>query len=701
MEKNYDFTTFEGNCLELWKTHKILHPSSDRVFSIASPPPNVSGQLHIGHALNNTLQDCLVRYHRMQGDTISYINGTDSAGISTQYVVTKNLIKNNINPTTLSKQELVEAIEDWVKKYGNIILEQQRRIGISADWDKTRYTKDPKYDRLVKESFVKLYIDGLIYRGNYLVNWCSKCGTTLADDEVNSSPYDSYLYYIKYKLENSDEYITIATTRPETIFGDTAVAYNPDDDRYQHLNGKKCIIPIINKPIPIISDKEISKEFGTGLMKITPSHNKVDYELGKKHNLEMVTIIDKFGKLCNTGLEYDGIKLLMLRDKIEERLKIDNLIEKIKYETLNKTCYKCNTYVENILSDQWFVNMKPLAEKAIEVADELNFFPEFHKKVYLHWLNNTTDWCISRQISWAHDIPIYYCKDCDNIIASVDNITECNKCKSINIEKENDVLDTWFSSCLYSFAVFDNEDDYNKFFPLSVIISGSDILFFWITRMIMMSLYFKKKIPFKDIYLHGLIRDEHNTKMSKTLGNVIDPISIIDKIGTDAMRFGLIYNYNEGKDIKLGMKHFDIGRTFCTKLWNSVRYILTTRKLDYDIKHINIDGISEKNLIQINRLKEITNNSVNDLEKYNFGSYIKNIYTFMWDIFCNDYLEHNKSDESIETTNILLYNIIQIIKLLHPIIPFITEEIYQKLKNIFKQLDLLEKETLMISRFII
>jgi valyl-tRNA synthetase len=702
MEKNYDHKSFEEKCLKLWETcdKPKFDPETTEKYSLALPPPNRTSRLHAGHAFNGTMHDILARYHRMKGSDVSFLVGTDSAGISCQYMVTKTLLKEGINTSTMSRQELVNEIEKWVAKHGNIITDQLERIGLSCDWSKNRYTKDPQYDELVKESFVRIYNDGLIYKGKYLVNFCFKCGTTLSDDEVNDDKYDGKLYYIKYKIKDSDESITVATTRPETFFGDSAVACNPDDERYKKYVGMKCIVPIINKEIPIIFDKSIDMEFGTGLMKVTPAHCKADYEIGKQHNLEMCNILDKYGKLCDTGTSYDGAKLHLIKDKLVEELKLLGLIEKIdKYETLNKSCYKCANPVENILSDQWFISMKPLAEKAIEIVDQLNFFPEHNKAIYLHWLNKTTDWCISRQVCWAHDIPAWNCNDCNFINVSNDDIASCAKCGSTNLEKEKMVLDTWFASSLYAHGVFKTEEEYEKFFPLNVIISGSDIIFFWITRMIMMSLYFKKKIPFKDIYLHGLIRDEKNIKMSKTLGNVIDPLVIIEDVGADALRFGLMYNLVDGRDIKLQSNAFKNGRTFCTKLWNCVRYLLTMRTINSEIKTFDLTDNNELNTEFINRIKDVVKECEKNITEYDFSVYVKSLYSFVWNEFCNGYLEKVKDDQTDKTTELMLYTIIQIIKLLHPVIPFITEEIYQKLKSLLPELDLLKGDTIIYANF--
>jgi valyl-tRNA synthetase len=701
METRYNFGDIEKKNLELWEKNKS-DETNEKTFSLALPPPNATSILHIGHALNGTIHDMLARYYRMNGHTVSFIPGLDSAGISCQYVVTKALIKEGIHIDKMPREEFVKKIEEWVDKHGNRISDQLRKIGLSADWDKLRYTKDKEYDMLVKTSFVQMYNDGFIYRDKYLVNWCTKCNTTLSNDEVVNKNYRGRLYYLKYKLvpESADRYITIATTRPETIFGDTSIAFNPDDTRYTDLVGQMCYIPIINKQIPIISDRSIDINFGTGLMKVTPAHNKVDYELGKKHKLEMCNILDKYSKLINTGTKYDGKKLNLIKGEIIDDLTSLGVIEKIdNIDTLDKICYKCENSVENILSEQWFMNMHHFADEAVEIVDTLNFYPEFNKSIYLHWLKNIEPWAISRQICWAHEIPAWHCRICKYVNVSVESIEECKTCSSKELIKETDVLDTWFSSSLWAFGVFRTEEEYKRFFPLNVIISGSDILFFWITRMIMMSLYFKKSLPFKDIYLHGLIRDESNIKMSKTLGNVIDPLTVVDNMGADALRFGLMYNLVEGRDTKINLKKLEIGKVFCTKLWNSVRYLLTSRKLDKDIENIILDLTDDKICKFVDELKLVIEMLRSCITKYELSEYCKILYSFVWDRYCNGFLETTKTDDRESITNTLILITVQIIKMLHPIIPFITEELYQILKQTFPKLSILKDNIVATSMY--
>lgn len=683
MDKNYNHIAIQEKCEELWQIHKHRH-TSHRTFSIAIPPPNCSGRLHIGHALNNTFNDILARYYHMKGYNVNLVAGTDSAGISCQYVVTRQLIKDGINPTTLSRDAIVEHIEKWVDTYGGTILSQMSKLGIMPDT--TRYTKDLHYDKCVMEAFIKMYNDGLIYKGKYLCNYCCKCLTALSNDEVKEQECAGKLYYIKYTIDETT-HIVAATTRPETIFGDMAIVVNPSDERYADFIGKTCVVPIIGRTIPIISDVSIDPGYGTGAMKVTPGHNKQDYELAQSHSIEIINIIDNYGKLIGTGTAYDGKKLHILKSELVTELTANGcLLKTTDTKTLAKTCYKCENPIEYMLSEQYFIKMKPLAAAAIEAVDKITFYPERHRTVYLHWLENIHDWCISRDIAWAHQIPIYNCECGKSYPKITEPVCECGKTP----KRETKVLDTWFASALYPFAIFKDPADFEKFFPLDVVISGSDILFFWIARMVMMSLYFHNRIPFKDVYLHGLIRDTTGAKMSKTLGNVIDPLEIIEKVGTDALRFSLMYNFTEGHDAKLSSSSFSGGRTFCTKLWNCVRYFLTTRTHKGDLETIT-DVDSE----QIENVNKIIKQAHDCIIEYDFTNYAKKLYAYVWNDFCNIYIESIKNNMSDKITQTLLVCIVKIITALHPLIPYITEELYQILKATYPKLDLFHESVLM------
>lgn len=702
MDSNYDHKSIEEKCENMWSKFKEEYSESKKTFSIVLAPPNANNILHLGHALNSTINDVLCRYHKLLDYNISFIAGTDHAGLSTELAVSKKLLKEGKNKNKMTKEEFLIEADNWVETHGKTILSQIKKLGCMCNWSNIKFTKSPEFSKLVNDTFVSLYNDGYLYRGsNYLCNWCYKCQTVLCDDEVNNENEEGKLYYIKYIIENSDDYLIIATTRPETIFGDTAIAINPKHELYSKYIGLKCHIPLSNKLIPIIQDESIDLIYGSGAMKVTPAHNKIDNELGKKHSLESVTIIDKVNKLTNTLPEFNGLKLDVAKQQIIKTLEDKKHILKIeKIETVSKKCYRCNTDIENILSDQWFVKMNEFAKSAIENVDKIDIVPKHHKAIYLEWLTNIRDWSISRQIHYGHQIPAWYCLDCDQINVSSIEIFKCTKCMSSNIKKDNDTLDTWFSSWLYSFGVF-NEEEEKRYFPLSTVVTGSDILFFWITRMIMASLKFKNKMPFERVYLHGIIRDEKGLKMSKTLGNGIDPLIIIDKIGADALRFGLMYNLLDGKDMKLGLKSFDSSRKFCTKFWNVSRYLLLNRKLMIQYESPKIDYlINENNKNIINKLKDIELEIHISIKEYKFCDYAKSIYAFVWNDFCNGYIEDMKSDASIETILVHYYVLHKCLLLLHPIIPFITEEIYQIFKLENPDCELFKKGSIILEKLI-
>lgn len=711
MDKVYESQTVESEILEFWTKNNYFndhnHHKTKR-FSLVLPPPNVTGRLHCGHALNNTLQDIIVRIKRMEGYDIMWVPGIDHAGIATQSVVEKKLAKEAKNKKNMSSEEFMKEIWDWTNQHKNIIINQIKQLGASCNWDCLKFTLDNNFVTLVRETFVELYQRGLIYRGKYVTNWCSKCQTVISDEEVNVSKQAGHMYYVKYNVfvENSlvkPDYIVIATTRPETLFGDTAIGVNSSDERYKSYHNKNVLVPIVNRVIPIITDHTIDKEFGSGALKITPAHDKIDFQLGQKHKLDIISIIDRYNKLLpEFQTENINGNINTIRNRILEILSGNNLLVKIEpYECTIKKCYRCDSLIENVVSDQWYVKMQPLADRIQEQNKDnnMNFYPEYQKNIYNNWLNNISDWCISRQIVWGHKIPAGYC-ECSHITVSNDPITHCESCKNPNITHDNDVLDTWFSSWLWSFGVFNKDDDLKKYFPLDVIVTGSDILFFWITKMIMSSQEFRNTNPFKDIILHGLIRDKTGTKMSKSLGNVIDPLEVMKTYGTDALRFSLIFAGSTDKDIKMDIESVKIGKGLATKLWNAARFIINKFEYNKTLQALKPSDQQIESNKEINHQTQLINNQINNfMNHYDFHQYARTIYTFFWDQFCSIYLEKSKNDESIESYNVLCNTFIKILIMFHPIMPFITEKIYQNMKPIAVKYDF--KQSIMIDRFYI
>lgn len=672
MEKNYDHESLEEKWYKTWETEKLFSSKSKSQpsFIIAMPPPNVTGNLHIGHALNNTLQDIVIRYKRMCGESVKWIPGLDHGGIATESVIAKQLIKENTNKFHIGQEKFLQRTNEFVNEKRGEIIKQLKKIGCSCDWNSLQYTMNDGYTKLVNQTFKELYDQEMIYKGNYMINWCPKCSTSLSDMESISYDCDSKIYHLIYKLENEDECITVATTRPETLFGDVAIAFHPDDTRYQHLNGKFAIIPILNKKIPIIQSHLIIKDFGTGLVKITPAHDKKDFEIIEIYNknnsnkLDFINILDKNCKLINATSEYNGLNIKNARNKIIKDLNLASIFHKGK---INK-CYRCETETESIISKQWFVRMKDLMRDAENTTVE--FLPNFNEKLFRNWLEKDTDWCISRQIWWGHRIPIWYCKSgCEEkcYIELKENM-KCEKCGD-EMFQDTSVLDTWFSSGLWAYG----PENYN----LSLMITGKDILYFWVSLMIIFTKKFKNRNAFPKVLLHGIVRDEKGIKMSKSLGNGIDPLDVIKKYGADALRFTLAKNTSFEHDMNLSIKSFSDGRKFCTKLWNCARFILG--KKEFNISGNKADSKKE----DIDILKELDSKKKEILDAYenlNFKQACGIIYEFFWDRYCNDYLESIKSDESEETFQILTQSFLIILHLLHPIIPFITEEIWDKFR---------------------
>jgi len=683
-DKWYDYWTREG-------LFKAEVPSDRPPFCIVIPPPNVTGLLHMGHALNNTLQDILCRYKRMKGFNVLWQPGTDHAGIATQNVVEKDLMNKGSSRHSVGREKFVDLVWEWREKYGGIIINQLKKLGSSCDWSRERFTMDEGLSRAVKEVFVRLYNEGLIYRGDYIINWCPRCHTALADLEVEHEDRDSFLYHLRYIFENSDEYLIVATTRPETLLGDTAVAVNPDDERYSDLPGTHVVLPVLGKPVPVIFDKYVDTEFGTGALKITPAHDPNDFNIGNKHNLERVKVINEDGRMNELAGKYKGMDRFECRERILEDLEKDGLLEKKEpYNHATGHCYRCKTMIEPLLSKQWFVRTGPLAKEAIAAvkSGKTKILPTTWENVYFDWMNNIRDWCISRQIWWGHRIPAWFCDECNEIIVAKDEPKECPSCKNSNLRQETDVLDTWFSSALWPFSTLgwpDNTEALKMFYPTSALVTGFDILFFWVARMMMMGIHFMDDIPFTDVYIHALVRDAEGKKMSKSKGNVIDPLIVIDQYGTDSFRYTLAAFAAQGRDIKLSEDRIEGYRHFVNKIWNSARLVLSNLKGD--------EGASGEDTVLslpdkwiLTRLGEVSKEVSIALDEYRFNDAAGIAYQFVWHEFCDWYLEMAKewlySDDekfnySIRCTLKKLLS--GILRILHPFMPFITEEIWHRL----------------------
>ncbi len=694
LDKGYEPHDVEKRWYEFWLKEKLFSASdkSDKKsYAIVIPPPNVTGVLHMGHALNNTLQDILCRYRRHRGDNVLWMPGTDHAGIATQNVVEKKLALDGITRHQLGREKFVDAVWKWREEYGSAIINQLKRLGASCDWDRERFTMDEGLSIAVRKVFVQLYNDGLIYRGNYIINWCPRCLTALADLEVEHEELEGNLYHIKYPFEDKSGGLIVATTRPETMLGDTAVAVNPDDERYTDIKFKKVVLPLVNKTIPIIRDNYVDASFGTGALKVTPAHDPNDFEIGNRHQLDIVKVIGDDGNMREEAGKFQGLDRHECRKAVVKALEDEGLLVKIKPYTHGVGhCYRCKTVVEPNLSRQWFVKVKPLADKAIAAVEEgkTKIIPEVWTKTYFDWMYNIRDWCISRQIWWGHQIPAWTCVSCNKMIVSTETPTQCPKCSGTALIQETDVLDTWFSSALWPFSTMgwpEKTDLLKTFYPTSALVTAFDILFFWIARMMMMGTYFMDDIPFKDVYVHALVRDEHGKKMSKSKGNVIDPLNIIEKYGTDAFRFTLTAFAAMGRDIKLAESRIDGYRHFINKLWNAARFSLMHIDKEYD--DINTDHISLFDKWILSRLSKLTDTVADAIDTYRFNEAAAALYQFVWHEFCDWYVEGVKpalygkeGDERKEATkSVLWYVLHNTLVLLHPIIPFVTEEIWHKL----------------------
>lgn len=708
METKYNPALVEKKWYRYWEEGGYFHQEADpakKPFSIVMPPPNVTGQLHLGHAMDNTLQDILVRFRRMQGYNTVWIPGTDHAGIATQAKVEEQIREEDgLTRYDLGREKFLEKVWDWKERYHERIASQLRLLGTSCDWQRERFTMDEGCSHAVKEVFKQLYDKGLIYRGEYMVNWCPNCHTTISDIEVEHSDRAGHLWHIRYQVEGTNDFVTIATTRPETLLGDSAVAVAKGDERYARYVGKNLILPIVGRKIPLVEDEYVEKEFGTGAVKITPAHDPNDFEIAMRHDLEHIVVIDKEGRMTGDAAgKYAGMDRYECRDALVKDLEALGVLAGVEdYSHSVGCCYRCDTVIEPLVSKQWFVKMAPLAEAAVARVNEgeARFVPERFTKIYLSWMENIRDWCISRQLWWGHRIPVWYCKDCHEVICSTGEVHACTKCGSSNVEQDPDVLDTWFSSALWPFSTLgwpDDAEDLSHFYPTSVLVTGRDIIFFWVARMLFMGVEFMKEVPFRDVFIHGLILDEQGRKMSKSLGNGIDPLVLIEEFGADTLRYMLVTGNTPGNDIRFHTDRLEAIRNFCNKVWNASRFVL-----------MNLEGyqgapadparfsLADKWILEVyaQTIESVTGN----LERYELGEAADGIYEFIRNDFCDWYIEavkdtlYNGSDEDKENVKAILTEILAgTLSLLHPFMPFLTEEIWQNLPH--------EGETIMLAQW--
>ena len=696
--KTYDPQSFERKWYAYWEEHNLFHDAADESrepYSVVIPPPNVTGQLHMGHALDNTLQDILVRYQRMRGKNVVWIPGCDHAGIATQAKVEESLRAEGTNRFELGREKFLARVWDWKQQYGDRIMYQLRMLGASCDWERERFTMDEGCSRAVREVFVSLYEQGLIYQGTRITNWCPRCSTAISDIEVDHETEEGHLWHLRYRIDGTDDYVEIATTRPETMFGDTGVAVHPDDERYKHLVGKTLILPVVERRIPLFADAYVDPAFGTGAVKVTPAHDPNDFEMGLRHNLEQVVVINADGTMGEGAGKYAGLDRYECRKQlVQELAEIGALVCTEKHEHAVGHCSRCKTTIEPLVSKQWFVRMEDLAKPAIAAVKDgrIRFVPERFTKIYENWLENIRDWCISRQLWWGHRIPAWHCEDCGETSVSREDITACMHCGSTHIHQDEDVLDTWFSSALWPFETLgwpEDTKDLRHFYPTATLVTGYDIIFFWVARMVMMGLRFGGDVPFRDVFIHGLVRDSEGRKMSKSLGNGIDPVEVIEKYGADTLRFMLITGNTPGNDMRFYWERVEAARNFANKIWNASRYML-----------MNLEGADDTFVPEesdytladrwiLTRSAETARAVTANLENYELGEAGRAIYEFLWSEFCDWYIELTKArlydKENVRAKNTALYVLHTVLertmRLLHPFMPFLTEEIWQKLPH--------------------
>ncbi len=687
LPKVYDPKSVEKRVYQMWVDGGYFHAERDpekKPFTIVIPPPNVTGQLHLGHAFDETLQDILIRYKRMKGFSALWLPGYDHAGIATQIKVEEQLRGEGLTRFDLGRDRFLERVWDWKNKYGDRIVEQLKTLGSSCDWQRQRFTMDEGCSKAVREVFCSLYEKGLIYKGKRIINWCPHCTTALSDAEVEYEEKPGKLWHIRYPLADGSGYVTVATTRPETMLGDSGVAVNPEDKRYKDIVGKTCILPLVNREIPIVADEYVDMQFGTGCVKMTPCHDPNDFEVGLRHGLEQILVIDGDGRIINGG-KYNGMDRYEARKAIVADLEEQGYLVKIEDHVHNVgTCYRCHSDVEPLASDQWFVKMEPLAREAIRVVEDgtIKFVPDRFAKTYLNWMHNVRDWCISRQLWWGHQIPAWTCGDCGHLTVSRTDPTECEHCHSKNIERDPDVLDTWFSSALWPFSTLgwpDKTEDLEYFYPTDVLVTGYDIIFFWVARMIFSGMEHMKKEPFKTVLIHGLIRDQYGKKMSKSAGNGVDPIEMIDRFGADALRFNIITGNSPGNDMRFYVERCEAMRNFANKIWNASRFVMMNLSVEDRTLPEKLELPDKWVLSRLNDLiREVNDN----FDRFELGIAAQKIYDFIWDTFCDWYIELSKprlAENDTDVQRVLLYVLTDILKLLHPFMPFITEEIYQAL----------------------
>ena len=705
LEGKFEPQTFEEEIYKNWNEKGYFKPSNDKTkkpYTIVIPPPNITGKLHMGHALDETLQDILIRYKRMQGFNTLWVPGTDHASIATEAKIVEKLKVEGITKEDLGRDGFLKRAWEWKEEYGGTILNQLKKLGCSCDWSRERFTMDEGLSNAVKDVFVDLYNKGLIYKGKRMINWCPYCNTSISDAEVEYEEEPTHLWHVKYPVKGEEgKFVIVATTRPETMLGDTGVAVHPDDERYKDLVGKTVILPIMNKEIPIIADEFVEKEFGTGAVKLTPAHDPNDYQAALKHNLEIIPVFDEEFKMNNLVPEYKGMDMYEAREKIVERLQREGYLVKIEDYTHNVgKCYRCHHTIEPHISEQWFVKMEPLAKPAIEAVrtGKVEFVPERFDKIYYNWMENIQDWCISRQLWWGHRIPAYYCQKCGEVIVSKEEPHKCTKCGSTNLKQDEDTLDTWFSSALWPFSTLgwpEQTEDYKYFYPTSTLITGYDIIFFWVARMIFSALEHTGQVPFNKVFIHGIVRDSLGRKMSKSLGNGIDPLEIIAKYGTDALRFSLVLGISPGNDIRYMPEKLESASNFANKLWNASKFVLSN--MPKDGSKLAEDRLPE-NLWILSKLNKLVKEVTNNLENFELGIATQKVYDFIWNEFCDWYIEMVKSrlyDENCTTKFAAQYTLNKVLKdslkLLHPVMPFVTEKIYMQLYH--------NDESIMISKW--